>query len=292
MSLEHKKLERLMLFHEVAKQLNFAAAAKQLHISRGYLSDQIKQLELDLNTTLLIRTTRSVRLTQDGQHVLNCGTEIKSALLNLNRSIGELEGCINITAPKLFAERYLLNLCQKFKNQHPNITFNIDTSYTAFDLNQANFDLAFRATLTPPENMVASPLFSYQHVCCASPQYYAQYGKPKSLLDLTQHNCLTGPEQSSWPFASGHINVKGNFIINDHPLLKLQAIQGLGIVRMPSYYVNQEITAGLLAPCLEHEYIKGYDIYLIHPPRVQHLNNLQAFIQFIKLEFKHQSDDH
>ncbi|CAK2909984.1 hypothetical protein VCRA2133E348_370016 [Vibrio crassostreae] len=86
---EHKRIERLVLFVELAQQLNFTKAAEKLGISKSYLSEQIKRLESDLQCPLLLRTTRSVRLTQEGERALQQGLTIRSQVLQLERSVSE-----------------------------------------------------------------------------------------------------------------------------------------------------------------------------------------------------------
>lgn len=172
---EHKRIERLILFVELAQQLNFTKAAEKLGISKSYLSEQIKRLENDLQCPLLVRTTRSVRLTQEGERALQQGLTIRSQVLQLERSVSEqhdiVKGLLRLTAPKMFTEVYLFDICQQFRQHYPEIRFEINSSYTNFNLNQDDIDIAFRATNTPPDNMVAKHLISYQHDLVATPDY-------------------------------------------------------------------------------------------------------------------------
>jgi len=140
MQRDHKKIERLMLFGEVAQHLSFTLAADKLGISRGYLSEQVRRLEQELGTPLLVRTTRSVRLTEQGLRVQQGTDHIRRSLIDLERSIihdhSALEGVIKITAPVIFTERYLLDICHAFSTEHAGIRFSIDCSYTNYDLTQ------------------------------------------------------------------------------------------------------------------------------------------------------------
>lgn len=284
--LQHKKIECLMLFIEIAQQLSFTKAAHNLSISRGYLSDQIKKLETELKCPLLVRTTRSVRLTPEGEKILEQGKKIKATMLNLERNIHQehnaLSGAIRITAPKMFTERFLLNICHDFKLSYPEIYFIIDSSYTNCDLNQDDFDLAFRATLHPPQNMVAKELFSYRHCLCASPEYLAEYGVPQSIDDLSSHYCLSALEPQHWPLKSADVAIKGWLTINDHYLLKQQALAGKGIIRVANYYVDRELKQGALQKVLENEYIHGQSIYVLYPQLIYPSAKLKTFISFVQ----------
>lgn len=286
---EHKKLERLMLFSEVAQALSFTLAADTLGISRGHLSSQIKRLEKDMGLPLLIRSTRSVRLTDAGKRVLAGTEKIRLSLLELERNAvheGQtIEGLIKITAPLLFTEHFLLDICAEFKQQHPGIRFSIDSSYTQYDLHRSNFDLAFRATETPPDNMIAKALLSYRHCCVASAEYLARYGTPLVPEDIQQHQCIRGQDQPYWQFDQQAIAANGWLQINDNNLLKRQALAGQGLIRVADYLVAKEVADGLLIRVLEDYMPSGRQIFMVHPQLIHQSKRLSAFIAFTKARF-------
>jgi DNA-binding transcriptional LysR family regulator len=284
MSREHKKFERLFLFSEVAKQLSFTEAAASLGISRGYLSEQIRQLEKEVGRPLLIRTTRSVRLTPQGEMILSSMGQVKADLLMLDKRIrhdnDDISGRIRITAPSQLTQRHLLNICHEFTQLHPQVHFSIDCSYTLHDLTRNDFDLAFRATATPPQNMVAKKLFDYQQICCAAPAYLQQHGTPNSIEDLHHHQCLTATEQTHWTFNAQSILINSCLSVNDNHMLKQLALLGRGIIVGPEYLVDKEIQAGTLQAILTTETMNASTTYLIHPQLVQQSARLSSFIQF------------
>jgi len=281
---EHKKLERLMLFSEVAENLSFTKAAQNLNISRGHLSSLIRQLEKDMGMPLLIRSTRSVRLTGEGERVLSGMNKIRHDLLELERSAEHegkaIEGLIKVTAPELFTQRFLLEVFSKFTDMHPRVNFSIDCSYTAFDLNRSDFDLAFRATNEPPQNMIAKQLLAYQHCCCASPVYFKKQGTPKSPADLIHHQCLKGKDQPKWDFLNEHVQVKGWLEVNDNHMLKSLALHDEGIIRVPKYLVDRELSEAALVQIFENDMPVGSKIFMIHPQLVHQSKRLSAFIDF------------
>jgi DNA-binding transcriptional LysR family regulator len=286
---EHKKLERLMLFSEVAEHLSFTTAAKNLNISRGHLSSLIRKLEKDMGMPLLIRSTRSVRLTGEGERVLSGMHKIRHDLLELERSAEHegqaIEGLIKVTAPGLFTERFLLEVFSKFTDVHPKVEFSIDCSYTAFDLNRSDFDLAFRATTEPPQNMIAKELLSYQHCCCASPKYYAKHGMPNSPAELIHHQCLKGKDQPTWEFLSEVVKVNGWLEVNDNHMLKSLALHDEGIIRMPKYLVDKELSEGTLVQIFDNDMPAGSKIFMVHPQLIHQSKRLSAFIDFTREYF-------
>ncbi len=284
MNRAHKKLERMMLFSEVARCLSFTVAAENLGISRGYLSDQVKKLEREMKVPLLIRSTRQVRLTKEGERVLEGMEHVQRSLLAVERSVQgdrhEMAGVIRVTAPHQFTERFLLDICHEFQQAHPEIHVSVDCSYTSRNLTESNFDLAFRATSSPPPNMVAKPLFSYRHICCASPDYISNFGSPKTAADLVEHRCLTGVESQYWQFRSADIDVKPFFAVNDNHMLRREALLGRGIIRVPEYLVDRDVLAGKLVHVLTDECVTGQTIYIIHPQLIHQSARLREFIKF------------
>lgn len=279
----HKRFERYHLFSVVADTLNFARAADMLGISKSYLSTQISNLEKELGVSLLLRTTRHVKLTAAGHQVLQRMRQVNASMADLEKNLaqtaGEITGQISITAPVLFSQRFLLPLCSAFQQQHPAITFDLDIGYQTENLASSRFDFAIRATNTPPANMVAKKLLSYQHICCASPEYLAKFGQPKQLSDLAHHHCLSDPHLTQWQFEQQAINTQGNLGINDNLLLIQAAVQGLGIIKLPDFVLTPLINQGKLVQLLPEMTSSQRDIYLVFPHLPKRSAKLQAFIE-------------
>ncbi|WP_047044413.1 LysR family transcriptional regulator [Vibrio mexicanus] len=290
---KHKRFERYALFGEVAKLLSFSKAAESLGISRSYLSSQIHQLEQELQTSLLIRSTRSVRLTSAGAKILASMTEVNGHLLEMEKALShtqsEVSGTLRITAPTIFSHRYLLDLCTQFQAIHPNIRFDLDIGYTREDLATSNFDLAIRATNTPPETMVAKKIMTYHHICCASPSYLAQAGTPVHPEDLRAHNCLSDPHLTNWRFSDENnqyeIATDGDLLMSDNALLRDAAVRGKGIIKLPSYLVQPQIDSGELVAILTQYHTMTNGIYLIYPPQLRDSKKLTMFVDFIAQRF-------
>ncbi|WP_119394787.1 LysR family transcriptional regulator [Salinibius halmophilus] len=289
-TLAHKKFERYYLFSAVAEQLSFRLAAEQLGISTSYLSQQVRQLEKQLGETLLIRTTRSVRLTAEGQALLAGMQQIKQQVTELERSLvkhhSEVSGTLKITSAAIFAQRYLLPACQAFRQQFPDVVFAIDAGYQNHDLTRMPFDLAIRATNAPPENMVAKKLMHYRHAVVAAPSYWARFGKPSSPSELSQHNCLSDPNLQAWLFEQGdqHIAVQtsGSMVINDNFMLLNAAIAGEGVIKLPDYLSQPAVQAGQLQAVLT-DYKSGQrDIYALYPQKLSQSELLSHFLQFLQ----------
>lgn len=280
--MHHKRIERLMMFAEVAEQLSFAKAAVSLGVSKGHLSEQIKKLEHEYATPLVVRTTRSVRLTTEGQQVLASMKDVKDIMQSLEHRLEKLDGTIRITAPKMFAETFLANLILSFRQAHPSVRFEVNTSYTPYNLNHAHFDMAFRATQElPPDNMIAKKLFTYSHAVAASPDYFKQFGLPAEPLDLQQHQCLTATADDIWRFSPGEVRLNGAVASNDNGLLKQLALQGEGIIRLPDFYLTDEIKSQRLTTVLQSYARPKTSFYLLYPTATRETARLSEFTAFV-----------
>ncbi|GEA11253.1 LysR family transcriptional regulator [Alteromonas sp. KUL49] len=281
----HKKVERLMLFSAVAETLNYGTAAEKLGISRGYLSEQIKALELALGVKLLQRSTRQVNLTSEGKQVHADAQLINNAMVamekKLNKEQTELKGEISVTAPNMFAHYILSDICYDFTRTHPAVTFSIDSSYQRHDLNRGHFDLAFRSTNTPPQDMVAKPLMSYQHVIVAAPSYVDEYGLPKDGNALLKHQCLHGPDIDTWTINRKRFPIKGSVKLNDNVNLINRALDGRGIARLPDYIVSAHLRNGSLVQVLEEHTPTPHKLYIIHPQKLHQSLRVREFIDAV-----------
>jgi DNA-binding transcriptional LysR family regulator len=296
MSREHKKIERLFLFSEIAKQLSFTKAAVELGISKGYLSEQIKQLEVEFGRPLLIRSTRNVKLTTHGELILASMEQIKQSLLDLDRSIrhdnANISGKIRITAPSQFTQRYLMSICNEFQQRHSDIQISIDCSYQLLDLAKNDFDLAFRATSTPPLNMVAKKLFDYRQICCASPEYLSKFGTPKTIADLQHHRCLTSTDKSSWTLNQESVTPPNRLSINDNQMLKELSLKNYGIILVAEYLVDREIAAGKLQELFSEYKTNTSSIYILYPQLIHQSARISSFIQFATDWFQEHFSSH
>jgi len=285
----HKRFERYALFGEVAKQLSFSKAADNLSISRSYLSSQINQLEKELETSLLIRSTRSVRLTAAGEKILAKMQTINESIVQLEKELdhtkSEVNGLLRITAPTIFSHRFLVDICRDFQKKYPDIEFDLNVGYNREDLAKSHFDLAIRATSNPPENMVAKKLMPYQHICCASPDYLAFKGTPQHPDELQHHNCMCDPNLNEWQFFDGDkivtVETQGDTLINDNFLLLKAAEQGKGIIKMPCYLVEPALKSGKLVQVLEDYFISESSVYILYPQQLRQSTKLTAFTDFV-----------
>lgn len=259
-------------FITVAELGSFTQAANKLDISVAQVSRQVSQLEQRLSTKLLYRTTRKVSLTAEGEIYLQHCTQVLNGLKDAERALGNLkdtpQGTIKLTAPVMYGETFIQPLIHDFMRKHPAIEVVSDLTNQQMDLIEGGYDLAIRLGKLKDSSLMAKPISQRQYRVCASPDYLIHHGTPHSLNELSQHNCLMG-QHSYWRFESNTkektIKVTGNLSCNSGYGLVDAALKGIGIIQLPSYYVDQYLQQGQLVEVLTQFKVKPETIWAIYP---------------------------
>ena len=190
-------------FIAVVENGGFTAAANALDVSTSFVSRQVMRLEDRLDTRLLHRTTRAVRLTDMGRIYYERSREILDHLAVLESDMADLQeqpkGRVRITAPGYYAEHFVAPVLVEFSAKYPDVTIELDTSMHLVDLVADGYDLAVRMSPPTDSSLVARKVAPRRMIVCASPAYLAKHGTPKDPEDLREHNCLSLPEMH-WRF--------------------------------------------------------------------------------------------
>lgn len=259
-------------FVTVAQFGSFTQAAKQLGISTAHVSRQISLLEARLNTKLLYRTTRRVGLSEEGELYFKLCRQAITGLEEAEHAISHLQstpkGHIKLTAPVAYGEQYIMPLVIDFMGQYPDIEVTTVLSNQTLDLVAGGFDLAIRLGKLVDSSMMAKRLTSRTQYVCASKQYLDKHGTPTTLSELKKHNCLVGNSEY-WRF---HINgqersvkVSGSLVCNSGYALKDAALKGIGLVKLPDYYIANEIDNGSLVTVLSQFQEAQEGIWALYP---------------------------
>lgn len=256
----------------VAEYESFTRAAKVLGISTAQVSRQISALEERLNIKLLYRTTRKVSLTEEGrvfyQHCRSVLDGLDAAEQAVSNLQSKPQGRIKLTAPVTYGEQQLLPLINDFMMQYRDIEVTAFLSNQQIDLVEGGYDLAIRIGKLRDSTMMAKKLSLRTNFVCATPAYLHQYGMPRTLDDLSQHNCLLGT-RDYWHFVEKgtekNLRVSGSIQYNSGYSLVDAALKGLGIVQLPDYYVQKYLASGALVSLLDDYREPEESIWAIYP---------------------------
>ena len=261
-------------FVAVVETGGFLRAAERLRVSSSHVSRQIARLEERLQARLLYRTTRRVSLTEAGQaFYVRCQRLIEErnqafqAVSDLNSAP---TGLLRMTAAVAYGERFIVPLVNEFMGRHPRLRVEIELTNRTLDLVQEGYDLAIRLGRLNDSSLVATRLAPRAMYLCAAPEYLARYGRPHTLSELAQHNCLIGTSDV-WTFRQDNrehsIRPTGNWRCNSGEAVLDATLRGFGLCQLPDYYVLEPLRQGRLVSLLEANQPPNTAVWAVYPQR-------------------------
>ncbi|MEK8051913.1 LysR family transcriptional regulator [Ideonella sp. DXS22W] len=241
---------------------SYTAAAQRLGLSKAAMSQRIAELERAAGVPLVLRTTRSVRLTEAGQRLADATAgafdTIATAFSGVRDLAEQPRGRLRITAPVALARQQLVPRLPDFLRAHPEVRVELDLSDRLVPLAQEGFDLAIRHTHAPPETHVAWALCETRSLLVASRAYLRRRGTPATPDDLAAHDCLhylRPGDTPTWTLGDEQgqertVPVAGPFAANNSEALREAALRGLGIALLPDFSAQAALREGRLLPVL------------------------------------------
>ncbi|WP_419147913.1 LysR family transcriptional regulator [Pseudoalteromonas 'SMAR'] len=261
-------------FVAVAANGSFSAAAQQLNTSVAQISRRVKLLEQRLNVQLLTRTTRKLALTQEGEVFLSHAKHLQHGLDDATAALRQRDrqptGKLKITAPVMYGESYVMPAIVEFMRLYPKVEVEIHLTNHQVDLLDKGFDLAIRLGPLQDSSLRAKKLTVRETMVCGAQSYLDHYGQPHTLSELAKHQCLIG-NSSEWRFLeegnSRFVKVSGALRCNSGWGLLAAAKQGLGLVQLPHYYVQEALASGELTEVLTAFRPEQEGVWALYPPR-------------------------
>ena len=284
--------ERVEAFIAVVRFGSFAAAARELQVSNSHVSRLVSQLELQLGTQLLYRTTRQISLTDAGQlyyescrHLFDGLREAESLLQHHQ---GQPTGLLKITAATTFGDRYIAPLVNDFQLLYPQLKVNMYFSNRQVELIEEGFDLGIRMGVMRESTLIAKRLCDRREYIVGSPTYLAGISAPQTLTDLERHNCLVGT-RGYWLLSHQgqrkDLVVHGNWQANSGPALVDAALKGLGLAQLPDYYVDEFLADGRLVSVLNEFRFTDTGVWVVYPQQRHLAPKVRLFIDFLAERF-------
>lgn len=285
------RLTSMSVFVRVVEKGGFAAAAEAFDISPTMVGKHVRALEERLGGRLLNRTTRSQSLTELGRTYYERCRQVIAEVEAIENTASEMRavprGTIRVNAPVSFGSMQLAPALGDYLAQYPEVQVDLTLNDRIVDLAEEGFELAIRVGNLADSGLVARKLSPYRVLVCASPQYLARRGTPRTPKDLRDHNCLTfhhGGRSHIWPFEgpSGRqsIAIRGNLKINSGEALRRAALQDVGIICQPLALVADDIAAGRLVRLLKRFEPAPKPMHVVYLPDRRLSPKLRSFIDF------------
>ncbi|MFN9472277.1 LysR substrate-binding domain-containing protein [Acidovorax sp.] len=279
-----KSLQDLDIFVRTADNGSLSATARALDLTPAATSAALKRLEAELGVQLFVRSTRSLRLTQQGEQFLEQCRPALAALQQAGQQLaaGEqaLRGVLQLSAPSDLGRNVLLPWLHEFQEQHPEVDIRLQLSDRVANVYSDPVDAAFRYGKPPDAGLVALPLApAVRRVLCASPAYVARHGAPATPHELTGHDCLCfmlGDEvHDRWRFAPPNdgpevtVRVRSVNVSNDGDAVRRWALLGKGIAYKAGLDVAADLAAGRLQALCPAWTTEPTPLFLVVPSRRQ-----------------------
>ncbi|GLQ47797.1 LysR family transcriptional regulator [Dyella lipolytica] len=292
------KLQAMKVFVRVVEAGSFSAVAKESNTTQSAVSKQVAALENVLGAKLLIRTTRSLALTEEGERyfeqVRRVVGEIAEAETSLKRGEQQLKGWLRVAASVGFGRLKLMPLVQTFLAKHREVKIDLRLSDGFIDLVERGIDVAVRIGELPDSRLIARPIGMSRRELVAHRDYLRNLPKgikpPKSPDDLERHNCIvyTGTTmRNTWRVAAGPgaadpegtarvIKVEGNLQTDSSEVIRASVLAGMGIGYTPSWLFEDEIASGEVVRVLPDWSVLS-PIHIVTPQERRHSAKVRAF---------------
>jgi DNA-binding transcriptional LysR family regulator len=289
------RLDVLRTFVAVADRASFAEAARRMHISPTAASRAIAMLEQSLGAVLLRRTTRSVRLTEEGaaylQHCRAALGELDDAALALRGDTAAPSGMLVLTAPVSFGRRHILPIVAGLLQKHPALRVELTMIDRIVRLVDEGVDVAVRIGDLSDSSLHALKIAEVRRVIVASPAYLKARGLPRTVSALHGHTLLSFTEidrSQEWRFGPNGktaIRVEPQLTLNTADAAIAAAVAGLGIVRLLSYQVIDAVAAGELVTLFDDLAPPPIPVHLVYQASRRTSTNVRVLIEAARAYF-------
>jgi len=296
------KFESIRAFTQVVNAGGFAAAAREIGLSRSQVNKLVISLENELGVQLLHRSTRVVTPTEGGLAFHERCVEILASLEEAERSITQLQaeprGRLRVNGPMTFGTMHLAPALADFLVQYPDLQVQLTLNDRFVDPIEEGFDVTVRIA-KPQEvaSLIVHPLTLAPRVLCAAPSYLEANGTPTHLDELRHHSCLHYGQlavESQWTLIGSEgeqtISVTGVLCSNNGEVLRDAAVRGLGITLLPTFVVEPELQQGTLQRVLPEYHPPELSISVIYPVNRHLSTKVRLLVHFLQERFGDRSN--
>jgi len=288
----------LKLFIRIAETGSITESAKQSGMTTAAASYALKRLEQQSGIPLFLRTTRQLRITDQGEKFLfHCRQALDALELGLSSAreqAGEIAGELRFSVSSDLGRNIVSHWVDDMLEQHPALSIDLNVSDSLSDFFQDHVDLALRYGKPEDSTMVSFHIATMARITCASPEYLDKHGIPDHPEDLRQHNCLlyrlNGRLFNDWQFHQGSttykVKVRGSRATNDTDIVRRWAVAGKGIAYRSQIDISSDLKRGHLIPLLQDYESPPAELYLLCPGRRQVTPAVIAFRDMLRARCK------
>ncbi len=295
----------LSFFSTLARAGSLSAAARELGVTTPAVSKHLALMESRVGVSLVVRTTRRMSLTPEGELVLEHARRILGEIDDMEQLLGVSKampkGLLRVNATLGFGRSHVAPLISKFVRRHPLVEVQLQLSVNPPPLTEDSFDVCIRFGAPPDARVIAKYIAPNRRLLCASPAYLAKHGMPRVPNDLNRHNCIgirQGEEAYGvWRLASGRgkgaiteaVKTRGSLSTNDGEIAVHWALDGHGILMRAEWDIDRYLRSGRLVQVLPQYHTPDADIFAVYPQRHQVAARVRSFVDFVAASFSQQT---
>ncbi len=294
------KIENIGDLHvllQTARCGNLTAAATALGMTPAAASATLKRLENQLSVRLFERSTRAMRITPQGQILLDYAKRAFELLAEGESHVASdksaLVGSLRVAAPSDLTRNTLLPWFSEFLELHPGVQLALSVGDKVLDVMRDEVDVALRYGTLADSRLVARTIAVSRPILCASPAYLQRHPAPQTPQDLLQHNCITfergGKRYRLWRFAQNgawtEVRVNGDRYVDDASLAREWALAGAGLLMKSAIDIRQELAGGALVPLLTEWDTEPYPLHALLPSGRFVPGRVRALVDFLAEKF-------
>ena len=288
------QLEAMQIFVRVAELSSYTRAAESLGMPKASMSTAVQQLESELGTQLLHRTTRKVQMTLDGRA---CYERCKDLLADMDelRSMFQqgpqaLRGRLRVDMPTGIARSTVIPHLTEFMRQHPKLEIELSCTDRRVDLVREGFDCVLRVGSVDDVSLIARPLGAFAVTNCASPGYVRTHGMPRTVDDLAEHQLIhyvgtLGAKSMGFEYHDGvayrTVDMPGAVTVNSAETYEQTCLAGLGIIQAPGPGMRKLIEQGLLVEVAPELRAEPMPVWLLYAQRRNLSRRVQVFMTWV-----------
>ncbi|MGW7772168.1 LysR family transcriptional regulator [Pseudomonas machongensis] len=292
----------MKVFVAVGELESFAGAARRLDMSPAAVTRAVSALEERLGVKLLLRTTRSVRLTEAGGRYLEDCRSILASIAEANEAAAGVnatpKGELAVTAPILFGKKFVMPSIVRYLQQYPEVDVSAYFLDRVVNMVEEGMDVAVRIGQLPDSGLKALRVGKVRRMLCASPDYLARHGVPTHPSELHEHVVIATTNLSpraGWRFGLTDeptmVRMKPRLTVTSNDGAIAAACAGLGIARLLSYQVVEEIASGRLQVVLADFEEAPWPIHILHRESKYGSAKVRAFIDMLAADVRAQGLD-
>ncbi|NIX77960.1 LysR family transcriptional regulator [Microvirga terricola] len=285
------RMGEMLVFIRVVEAGSFSEAARQLRMTPSTVSKAVIRIEERLGARLIERSTRRLKLTEDGrtyyERSLAIATDVDDLEQSLSQGSHKVSGVVRVNTSVPFGVLMVEPLLPGFWEEYPDIVVDLSLSDEVVDLYLERTDVAFRIGTLADSGLVALRIGATKRHIVASPAYLAKHGTPTMIEDLERHNCLgfnfrrTAPV---WPLhQAGRIvdrTVRGSLLANNGETVRRLAVAGVGLARLGHFHVAEDLAAGRLVSVLQ-DAGDAEEIHALHLGTQRSPARIRAFLDYM-----------